>query len=120
MKRNQCPACGEGRYFGGRCRACGYKPFVEEIAHGTHYHRGEPLELKTRPQPSRPSENAGSHCRDYTGGRRSRIPKPVWAGLAIAGALVLVLVVPGGYIPLLLAGFVFKDKLAATLFKDKQ
>lgn len=120
MKQNQCPACGEGRYFGGRCRECGYRPFAEEIAHGNHYHRGEPLELKTRPRPTRPAENAGSDCADYTGARSPRIPKPVWVGLAVVGALVLSAVVPGGYILLLLAGFIFKDKLAVTLFKDKQ
>ena len=120
MDRYHCPACGAQPYSGGRCRTCGYKPFVEEIAHGNHYHQGEPLERKTRPRPAPPAENAGSDCADYTGARSPRIPKPVWVGLAVVGALVLSAVVPGGYILLLLAGFIFKDKLAVTLFKDKQ
>ncbi len=42
MKKNTCPSCGAG-FNGRRCRHCGYEQFTEEIAHGNHSHRGEPL-----------------------------------------------------------------------------
>ena len=37
-----CPSCG-APYNGKRCRHCGYEHFSEEIAHGSHTHKGEPL-----------------------------------------------------------------------------
>lgn len=42
MKSDQCPGCG-AVYNGRKCRSCGYEPFTEEIAHGNHSHKGEPL-----------------------------------------------------------------------------
>ena len=42
MTRYNCPSCG-ARYNGKRCRACYYENFSEEIPHGTHVHKGEPL-----------------------------------------------------------------------------
>ena len=44
MKQNACPSCGS-TYNGRKCRQCGYEHFTEEIRHGTHTHRGEPLVL---------------------------------------------------------------------------
>ncbi len=37
-----CPSCG-APYNGKRCRSCSYEHFSEEIAHGNHTHKGEPL-----------------------------------------------------------------------------
>lgn len=42
MARYTCPSCGE-RYNGRRCRNCLYEHFSEEISHGNHTHKGEPL-----------------------------------------------------------------------------
>lgn len=42
MARDTCPSCGAA-YNGRRCRNCLYEPFSEEIAHGNHTHKGEPL-----------------------------------------------------------------------------
>lgn len=38
----RCPSCGS-LYNGKRCRSCLYEHFTEEIAHGNHTHKGEPL-----------------------------------------------------------------------------
>lgn len=46
MARYKCPACGEP-YRGGRCAACYYEPFTEEITHRLHTHKGEPLVIDT-------------------------------------------------------------------------
>jgi len=42
VKKNICPSCG-APYNGKRCRNCYYEHFSEEIAHGNHWHKGEPL-----------------------------------------------------------------------------
>jgi len=42
VKKNACPSCGS-TYNGRKCRQCGYEHFTEEIRHGNHTHRGEPL-----------------------------------------------------------------------------
>ena len=42
MRKNACPSCGS-TYNGRKCRQCGYQHFSEEIRHGNHTHRGEPL-----------------------------------------------------------------------------
>jgi len=42
MRKMTCPSCG-APYNGKRCRSCSYEHFSEEIAHGNHTHRGEPL-----------------------------------------------------------------------------
>lgn len=93
MKRDRCPACGAAGYHGRRCGACLYEPFMEEIAHKTHYHAGEPLVLDTRPKPVRP----GQGCASYPG-RRTAKPFPV-RGLLLILAALLAIFVPGGFIP---------------------
>jgi len=53
VRKNACPSCG-AKYNGKRCRQCGYEQFTEEIGHGNHWHRGEPLVIETpqrRPVP---------------------------------------------------------------------
>jgi len=42
MAKYTCPSCGAA-YNGRRCRECLYEHFNEEIAHGGHTHKGEPL-----------------------------------------------------------------------------
>ena len=42
MGKITCPSCG-APYNGKRCRSCNYEHFSEEIAHGNHTHKGEPL-----------------------------------------------------------------------------
>lgn len=42
MKMTTCPSCGAS-YNGKRCCNCYYEHFTEEIAHGNHSHKGEPL-----------------------------------------------------------------------------
>ena len=96
MKRDRCPACGAAGYHGRRCAQCLYEPFMEEIAHRTHYHAGEPLVLDTRPRPVRP----GQGCASYSG-KRTTDKFPLKALLLILAAL-LALFVPGGLVPALI------------------
>lgn len=42
MSRYICPSCGAA-FNGKRCRECFYEHFTEEITHGNHVHKGEPL-----------------------------------------------------------------------------
>ena len=90
MKRDRCPACGAAGYHGRRCSHCLYEPFMEEVAHRTHYHAGEPLVLTTRPTPVRP----GQGCASYSG-KRTTGKFPINALLLVLAAL-LALFVPGG------------------------
>ena len=106
MKRDRCPACGAAGYHGRRCSKCLYEPFMEEVAHRTHYHAGEPLVLNTRPTPVRP----GQGCASYPG-RRTTKKFPVRALLLVLAAL-LALFVPGGLIPALI--------IAVSLLKKKK
>ena len=96
MKRDRCPACGAAGYHGRRCAQCLYEPFMEEIAHRTHYHTGEPLVLNTRPSPVRP----GQGCASYPG-RRTTKKFPARALLLILAA-ILAIFVPGGIVPALI------------------
>lgn len=100
LDRYRCPACGARGYRGRRCGECLYEPFGEEVAHGTHYHAGEPLVLNTRPK-SRP---AGQGCDSYSGKRLPRIPKPLLIGLAVLVAAL----VPGGIWLVIIAAAVAK------------
>ena len=91
MKRDRCPACGAAGYHGRRCSHCLYEPFMEEVAHRTHYHAGEPLVLDTRPSPVRP----GQGCASYPGKRTKPFPA---RSLLILLAAALALFVPGGIV----------------------
>ena len=92
MRRDRCPACGAAGYHGRRCGKCLYEPFMEEVAHRTHYHAGEPLVLNTRPAPVRP----GQGCASYPGKRKAS-GLPLRPLLFILAAL-LAIFVPGGFI----------------------
>lgn len=55
MARYTCPGCG-APYNGRKCRVCCYEHFSEEITHGNHTHKGEPLVIDTpvrRPIPKK-------------------------------------------------------------------
>ena len=106
MKRDRCPACGAAGYHGRRCSRCLYEPFMEEVAHRTHYHAGEPLVLTARPRPVRP----GQGCASYPGKRTTK-KFPVKALLLVLAAL-LAIFVPGGLIPALI--------IAVSLLKKKK
>lgn len=88
MAKYKCPCCGSP-YDGKRCRECCYEPFTEEIAHGGHYHEGEPLVVKERP--SRPAGYpAADRRRDpYPGRRKENLPKWLWVVLAVCIVLAL-------------------------------
>lgn len=45
MARYVCPSCGAA-YNGKKCRECCYEHFTEEIAHGNHVQKGEPLVIE--------------------------------------------------------------------------
>lgn len=46
MAHYKCPGCGMP-YDGKKCRHCYYEHFSEEIAHGGHTHKGEPLVIRS-------------------------------------------------------------------------
>ena len=56
MKKHTCPSCG-APYNGRRCRSCCYEHFSEEIAHGSHTHRGEPLVIDAPVRKPIPQKN---------------------------------------------------------------
>ena len=56
MKKMTCPSCGVP-YNGKRCRSCNYEHFSEEIAHGNHSHRGEPLVVDAPARKPIPKKN---------------------------------------------------------------
>lgn len=73
MARYRCPACGSP-YNGKRCQECCYEPFTEEVAHGNHYHEGEPLVIDEIPsrKPLRPTET--KNCNTFPGKRKKKLP----------------------------------------------
>ena len=99
MKRNQCPACGSGPYLGGRCRNCFYVPFAEEIAHRNHFDAGEPLVLEKNPV----SRTSTQECKPIA----SPMRRLVFTVLAVVGALVLCMAVPGMAMLFVLAAVAF-------------
>lgn len=94
MDRYCCPACGARGYRGRRCGQCLYEPFDEEVAHGSHYHAGEPLVLNTRPRSTAP----GRGCDSYSGKRIPKITVP--KALLIVPAVLILLFFPRAGVPL--------------------
>ncbi len=56
MGRITCPSCGAA-YNGKRCRSCNYEHFSEEISHGNHSHKGEPLVIDASVRQPIPRKN---------------------------------------------------------------
>lgn len=108
MDRDRCPACGARGYRGKHCGECLYVPFMEEVAHGTHYHYGEPLVLDRRPQSLRP----GQGCASYSGRRTGSAAGAVRAVLWVLGIGLLFFMPILGVPVLLLANAMKKGKRA--------
>lgn len=86
MARYVCPSCGAA-YNGRRCKACLYEHFTEEIAHGNHVHKGEPLVVKTPVR--RPVQRKDPFDCDKTTRKRRRLsPALVIALLAVLNPLL--------------------------------
>lgn len=82
MARYTCPSCG-ANYNGRKCRNCFYEHFSEEIAHGAHTHRGEPLVIdapRRRPIPRKDPFGCEKQSRRWNIPRRKRKQRP-FAGL---------------------------------------
>lgn len=81
MARYICPSCGAA-YNGRRCKACLYEHFTEEIAHGNHTHRGEPLVIDAPVRQPIPRKDPFG-CEKQTRKRKTKKRHP------LAGFLVL-------------------------------
>jgi len=82
MAKYVCPSCGKS-YNGKKCRACLYENFAEEIAHGGHSHRGEPLVIDApvrRPIPKKDPFGCEKQTRKSVFPRREKKQRP-FAGL---------------------------------------
>lgn len=86
MARYICPSCGEG-YNGKRCRQCNYEHFTEEIAHGNHVHKGEPLVISAPVRKSIPRKDPFG-CEPKTKKKRKFKPALVIALLAVLNPLL--------------------------------
>ena len=86
MASYQCPSCGKP-YNGKKCRSCLYETFTEEITHGLHTHRGEPLVIDAPVR--RPIRRKNPFVWDKR--TRTRKNKFSWVGVA----LVLIIVLAG-------------------------
>lgn len=85
MARDTCPGCGAS-WNGKRCRACNYEHFSEEIAHGGHTHRGEPLVIDApvrKPIPRKDSFGCDPRTRKDSFPRQERKPRPFLGLLTI-------------------------------------
>lgn len=89
MARSFCPSCGEA-WNGRRCRACNYEHFSEEIAHGGHFHRGEPLVVDTpvrKPIPRKDPFQCDKETRKFSFPKREGNQHP-FAGLLVIFLLI--------------------------------
>lgn len=77
MARYKCPACGMD-YDGKKCRHCYYETFSEEIAHGSHTHRGEPLVIRSRSRRSIPKKDPFG-CEKKTKKKNTSLPSLILA-----------------------------------------
>lgn len=86
MATYKCPSCGKP-FDGKRCRSCLYETFTEEIGHGLHTHRGEPLVIDAPVR--RPIRRQNPFVWDKR--TRTRKNKFSWVGVA----LVLIIALAG-------------------------
>ena len=96
MASYQCPSCGKP-YNGKKCRSCLYETFTEEITHGLHTHRGEPLVIDAPVR--RPIRRKNPFVWDKR--TRTRKNKFSWVGVALVLIIVLAEPVIGGLVNLL-------------------
>lgn len=96
MASYQCPSCGKP-YNGKKCRSCLYETFTEEITHGLHTHRGEPLVIDAPVR--RPIRRKNPFVWDKR--TRTRKNKFSWVGVALVLIIVLAEPVINGLVNLL-------------------
>lgn len=96
MASYQCPSCGKP-YNGKKCRSCLYETFTEEIGHGLHTHRGEPLVIDAPVR--RPIRRKNPFVWDKR--TRTRKNKFSWVGVALVLIIVLAEPVINGLVNLL-------------------
>ena len=96
MASYQCPSCGKP-YNGKKCRSCLYETFTEEVGHGLHTHRGEPLVIDAPVR--RPIRRKNPFVWDKR--TRTRKNKFSWVGVALVLIIVLAEPVINGLVNLL-------------------
>lgn len=96
MATYKCPSCGKP-YNGKKCRSCLYETFTEEITHGLHTHRGEPLVIDAPVR--RPIRRKNPFVWDKR--TRTRKNKFSWVGVALVLIIVLAEPVINGLVNLL-------------------
>ena len=78
MAGSFCPSCGAS-WNGRRCQACNYEHFSEEIVHGGHFHKGEPLIVDTpvrKPIPRKDPFDCDRQTRKTIFPRKTKRPRP--------------------------------------------
>ena len=94
MARKLCPSCGRP-YNGRKCGNCLYEDFTEEIAHGFHTHKGEPLvieDAERRPIPTKDPFDCDQETKNDRQTSRSRQTKKKASVGRILGTLVTVMI----------------------------
>lgn len=96
MATYKCPSCGKP-YNGKKCRSCLYETFTEEITHGLHTHRGEPLVI------DEPVRRPIRRKNPFVWDKRTRNSKNKFSWVGVALVLIIVLAGPviGGLVNLL-------------------
>ena len=87
MASYQCPSCGKP-YNGKKCRNCLYETFTEEITHGLHTHRGEPLVI------DEPVRRPIRRKNPFVWDKRTRNSKNKFSWIGVALVLIIVLAGP--------------------------
>lgn len=96
MATYKCPSCGKP-FNGRRCRNCLYETFTEEIGHGLHTHRGEPLVIDS------PVRRPIRRKNPFVWDKRTRTgkSKASWIGVVLVLVIALAEPVIGGLVNLL-------------------
>ena len=87
MATYKCPSCGKP-FDGKRCRSCLYETFTEEIGHGLHTHRGEPLVI------DEPVRRPIRRKNPFVWDKRTRNSKNKFSWVGVALVLIIVLAGP--------------------------
>lgn len=82
MARYVCPSCGAS-WNGRKCRECYYEHFSEEISHGTHTHKGEPLVIDSPVRRPIPRKDPFGCPKPVRRQRRTRQKHPIARFLAL-------------------------------------
>ena len=95
MATYKCPSCGKP-FDGKRCRSCLYETFTEEITHGLHTHRGEPLVI------DEPVRRPIRRKNPFVWDKRTRNSKNKFSWIGVALVLIIALAEPviGGLVSL--------------------